>query len=60
MINEEQLLAMLEETAAEGGGEAPSGGEEVPRGEEKSAAEGEKESASGKEGHTLIQGDLFG
>ena len=53
-------MAMLEETAAEGAREAPSDGEEVPRGEEKSAAEGEKESASGKEGHTLIQGDLFG
>ena len=51
---------MLEETAAEGVQEAPLGGEEVSRGEEKSAAEGEKESASGKEGHTLIQGNLFG
>ena len=51
---------MLEETAAEGARKAPSGAAEVPRTEEKSAAESEKKSASGKEGHTLIQGDLFG
>ncbi len=60
VINEEQLLAMLSETAAEGVQEAPSGGEEVPRTEEKSAAEGEKKSASAKEGQAVIQPSLFG